>query len=126
MNICIVHPLRDLPTDTVRKLEIYADELRRQGHHVFFPLHDADPSEDPTGLRIARAVTAAMHMAVEVHVWYVPENDDIAFALGAMLMSSETTGPKKRVVIINRDHVLPTVGRSLANMLYVLAGRRSW
>lgn len=124
MHIYIVCPVRSITTDAARKLQVYVDELERQGHSVYFPLRDTDMSDRPGALSIAQEEVTAMHMAVEAHIWYAPDCEDIVFALGALMMSSLTNGPRKRIVLINRGQVLPTTGPSTANLLLAMARNR--
>ena len=120
MNIFIICPVRNVSDEVRRRIELYVETLERKGYHVYYPARDTDQT-DQVGLNICLANLTEIRMAAEVHIWYDPESQGSIFDLGALVMSSLTIGPKKRVVLINRHEVLPTNGKSFTNVVLALA-----
>lgn len=121
MNIFIICPVRNVPVDVAKKIAIYVHERERQGYIVHWPSRDTHQN-DPVGLNICLANADALHMAVEVHIWYDATSQGTVFDLGMLLMSSITIGPKKKVVLINPEDVHATPTKSFTNIVIALAG----
>ncbi len=119
MNIFIICPVRNVSQEINAKIATYVQMLERQGHNVYWPLRDTD-QDDSTGFNICMDSAMEIRLADEVHIWYDPASQGSIFDLGALVMTARIIGPSKRIVLINRDQVLPTVGESFTNVVLEL------
>lgn len=81
MRIYIICAVRGAPPERVDRDRAYAQDLRNQGHHVFFPPDDA-PQQDHTGKDIVAVELAAILRSDEVHVLWNVESRGSHFDLG--------------------------------------------
>ena len=122
MNIFIICPVRNLAPQVRQRLLEYAEALEAKGKYVYLPFRDTD-QDDPVGLSICMTNAIALRVANQVHIWHDPTSQGSIFDLGALVMSSLITGPKKRVVLINPEDVQPTPHKSFTNVVLALAAK---
>jgi len=120
-RVFVICPVRNADPEVVSKIEAYIKKLEADGRtEVYWPYRDTD-QVDPIGFRICCDNGQGIYRADEIHFYYDPKSEGSKFDFGMLFMASAIIGPKKKVVIINRGEVIPTEGKSFANVLLALA-----
>ena len=119
-SVFIICPVRNASEDVSRRLREYVQGLESQGYQVHWPPRDT-VQDDPVGVGICRENGQALLAADEIHIWYDPASQGSVFDFGMFFMVSEVVAPRKRLVLINREDVPRTEGKSFQNVLLALA-----
>ena len=118
-SVFLICPVRNASKEALAAANAYVSGLEADGYRVHWPPRDT-AQDDPVGDRICRDNGRALLAADEVHVWYDPASQGSVFDFGMLFMASEVIGPKKKIVLVNRDAVAPTDGKSFQNVLLAL------
>ena len=116
-KVFIISPVRKIDKCIEGQIRFYVNGLKDKGYMVYWPLIDTN-QDDKIGLRICNENRQAIWEANEVHIWFDPNSEGSGFDLGmyfAFLMFS-----RKKLVIINKDHVFPTADKSFNNVILAL------
>ncbi len=118
-SIFIISPVRMASKELLDKLACYVDQLEGEGHSVHFHVRDVDQSDDGLGLNIITHHRMAMQHVDEVHVWWDDSSRGSLFDFGTAWAFSMQN--QKKFVVINRDEVESTPGKSYTNILLKLS-----
>lgn len=112
-DVFLICPVRGITEEKKTAIRQYVEKLEDEGLCVYWPLRDTDQN-DPVGLHILLDNIAAIRRAKEVRVWYDLTSEGSRFDIGV------TLALKKRITLANPEEVLPTKGKSFANVLLEL------
>jgi hypothetical protein len=116
-KIFVICPVRSVSEQVRKTLHDYVLALERGGALVHWPFRDTNQN-DPIGLNICKENRGAIRHADEIHIWFDATSQGSLFDIGmtfAFLANSE-----KKIVLINREEVIPTAGKSFPNVLLEL------
>lgn len=114
MKIFIICPVRNVDEDTNKKIRNHIDSLERAGHEVHWPYRDTDQS-DINGINICIANREAIYSADEIHIWFDNNSQGSLFDIGMTFAFLRNTS--KKLVLINKNDVIPTQHKSFNNVL---------
>ncbi len=117
-KIFVICPVRNVGEQTKKSIQDYVAALEKRGAQVHWPSRDTN-QDDPVGIKICQQNREAIYAADEIHIWFDASSQGSLFDLGmtfAFLKNSE-----KRIVLINRDKILPTPHKSFQNVILEIA-----
>jgi nucleoside 2-deoxyribosyltransferase len=110
IDVFLICPVRGATDDQRAKIIAYVEDLESQGLRVYYPQRDTN-QDDVMGARICRDNRDAINEAKEIHIWWSASSSGTLFDLGMAWML------KKPLVVVNRDEVMPTEGKSFQNVI---------
>jgi len=118
-SIFIICPVRKVGPKINKKIAAYVAELEAKGHEVYWPHRDNPYQEtDSVGTQIVAYNRVEMCRADEVHIWYSKKSIGSIFDIG--MFFALVYNNFKKFVIINRENITPTPGKSFENVLLAL------
>jgi len=125
IDIFLICPVRHVHGRTEAAIQKYVQELEKNGKVVYWPQRDTNQIDPTGGIRICRDNINAIIEAKEIHVWWnrpsVGSKFDLGGAMTSIILLSQLTGEKKKIVIANPDNVEATKNKSFENVLLALA-----
>lgn len=119
-KVFIICPVREIKEEVKIKLTAYIMKLESEGHEVYWPYQDnPHQNTDKIGISICEYNRKKMLMADEVHVWYDKNSTGSIFDIGMFFMFVHNDF--KKLVIINREDIVPTPEKSFENVILALA-----
>ena len=117
-DIFLICPVRKADQEVLERIKKYVADLESAGRSVYWPARDTNQN-DAIGLHICKQNRWAIHVALEVHVWFDPKSQGSVFDFGmtfalALFMN-------KKIVIANPEDVKPTAEKSFQNVLIEFA-----
>jgi nucleoside 2-deoxyribosyltransferase len=106
-KVFLICPVRGASEEQKQFLEKYIKDFNGD---VYYPARDTNQS-DLIGYQICTDNMSAIKSADEVHIFYDPQSAGTLFDMGMAFAMG------KKVVIVNRDDLSPTEGKSFLNML---------
>ncbi len=116
-RIFVICPVRNVDAETNEAIRNYIHGLEERGYKVHWPFRDTNQN-DPVGLNICSENREAIYLADEVHIWFDVKSQGSLFDIGITFAFIRDLD--KKVVIINKDQVLPTPHKSFQNVLLAL------
>lgn len=107
-------------TKTQNAIRAYVEKLEADGHDVYWPpRNNPGQKTDKIGISICKYNRKKMFWADEIHIWYDKSSAGSLFDAG-MFFAFVHVGEFKKFVVINRDDVMPTPGKSFENVILAL------
>jgi hypothetical protein len=111
-RIYIICPVRNVKEHDKKNIEDYVRMEEAKGNKVFYPARDT--IQDDGIVNVLTSDREGMHKSNEVRVYYTEYSIGSIFDCGMAFMSY------KPILLINREAVKPTPGKSFENFLLEL------
>lgn len=119
-KVFLICPVRNATEEQLVKMDKYIKKLESDGCNVFYPTRD-NPYEhtDDVGYIICETNVKAIRDADEVHIFFDKDSKGSLFDIGASF------GLNKKIVLANKDEIVPTEYKSFSNMIIEWASKSS-
>ena len=106
MRVFIISPVRNVSSETLKKIKAYVALLKSQGFLVHWPYRDTKQDDPTGGYAICKTnFDRIMRWAGSIHIWYDETSGGSEFDMGGTFMIVEMLGWNKRIVIANEDEI---------------------
>lgn len=120
-KVFVICPVRNVSEETNNKIAAYVAKLESEGYELYWPRRDnPHQNTDNIGIEICEYNRKRMLAADEIHIWYDKGSTGSIFDIG-MFFAFVHVGDFKKFVIINREDVASTPGKSFENVILTLA-----
>ncbi len=113
-RVYVICPVRNMKDKEKEFLDDYVNTLENAGYEVHYPPRDTVQDQDSIGIDICNQNTKAIENADEVHVYWNGKSKGSHFDLGAAYVID------KPIVLINKEKIKKTEGKSFNNVLHKL------
>jgi hypothetical protein len=110
MRIFLICPVRNASCEQLVRLNEYIHKKEAEGHEIYYPARDTDQN-DNIGFNICYNNADAIRKADEIHIFYDSNSQGSLFDLGVAFALY------KKLVIVNKNELTPTEGKSFINMI---------
>ena len=103
MKIFLISPVRNVKSETQKKIAEYITSLEAVGHQIHWPTG---------GYEICRTNFTGILEADEVHIWYDETSNGSKFDMGGVFMLVAMLGKEKKIVIVNDAEIVDNTRKS--------------
>lgn len=109
-DVFLICPVRNADENQKLKMEEHINSIKNSGKTIYYPATDTN-QVDETGFRICTDNMNAIKNSNEVHIFWDKNSQGSLFDLGVSFALN------KKIVIINKDELIQSTGKSFTNMI---------
>lgn len=110
-DVFLICPVRNATEEQKALMLKYIEKLGAEGKTVYYPARDTNQIDPDGGIKICLDNMQAISLSKEIHIFWDENSSGSLFDLGVAF------GLGKPLLIVNRDSVIQTEGKSFANMI---------
>jgi len=112
VKIFLISPVRNVKSETQKKIAEYITSLEAVGHQIHWPIRDTKQDDPTGGYEICRTNFTGILEADEVHIWYDETSNGSKFDMGGVFMLVAMLGKEKKIVIVNDAEIVDNTRKS--------------
>lgn len=116
-DVFLICPVRNATEEQKQRMQSYVEQLEALDKKVYYPNRDTN-QVDTIGYRICTDNKTALRLSKEIHIFWDNDSKGSLFDLGMAFAFD------KPLVIVNKNEVTRTDGKSFTNMILAWAEKK--